>query len=117
MSRRDVRSGYRRLTGLFPELAGVGLTHSWTGFVAFTFDFLPHMGVRDGVHYAMGYCGSGVTLSSYFGRKLGLRILGAPEAASPFDDRRFSSRPFYTGTPWFLSAIMAYYAWRDQRYL
>ena len=114
------RSGvhlYDRMTGLFPELAGVGLTHSWAGFVAFTFDFLPHMGVRGGVHYALGYCGSGVMLSSYFGRKLGLRILGAPEAASPFDDRRFTTRPFYTGTPWFLSAVMAYYAWRDQRYL
>ena len=100
-----------------PELAGIGLTHSWAGFVAFTFDSLPHMGVRDGVHYALGYNGSGVTLSTWFGRKLGLRILGAPEAASPFADRRFSTRPFYTGRPWFLSAVMAYYAWRDSRYL
>jgi glycine/D-amino acid oxidase-like deaminating enzyme len=75
------------------------------------------MGVHSGVHYALGYCGSGVMLSTYFGHKLGLRILGAPDAASPFDDRRFTTRPFYTGTPWFLSAVMAYYAWRDSRYL
>lgn len=114
------RSGlhlHRRLIGLFPELAGVGLTHSWAGFLGFTFDFLPHMGVHDGVHYALGYCGSGVTLSTTFGHKLGLRILGAPDAASPFNDRRFTTWPFYTGTPWFLSAVMAYYAWRDSRYL
>jgi glycine/D-amino acid oxidase-like deaminating enzyme len=114
------RSGihlHRRLTRLFPELAGVGLTHSWAGFVAFSFDYLPHMGVRDGIHYAMGYCGSGVMLSTYFGHKLGRRILGAPDAGSPFENRRFSTRPFYTGKPWFLSAVMAYYAWRDSRYL
>jgi glycine/D-amino acid oxidase-like deaminating enzyme len=108
---------HRRLIRLFPELAGVGLSHSWAGFLGFTFDFLPHMGVHSGVHYALGYCGSGVMLSTYFGHKLGLRILGAPDAASPFDDRRFTTRPFYTGTPWFLSAVMAYYAWRDSRYL
>ena len=114
------RSGihlHRRLTRLFPELAGVGLTHSWAGFVAFSFDYLPHMGVRDGIHYAMGYCGSGVMLSTDFGHKLGRRILGAPDAGSPFENRRFSTRPFYTGKPWFLSAVMAYYAWRDSRYL
>lgn len=114
------RSGvhlYRRLTSLFPELAGVRVTHSWAGFVAYTFDYLPHMGVRDGIHYAAGYCGSGVTLATYFGHKVGQRILGAAEAASPFDDRRFSTRPFYTGKPWFLSVVMAYYAWRDSRYL
>ncbi|MDP6788006.1 MAG: FAD-binding oxidoreductase [Rhodospirillales bacterium] len=114
------RSGvhlHRRLTRLFPELAGVGLTHSWAGFVAFSFDYLPHFGVQGGIHYALGYCGSGVMLSTYFGHKLGQRILGAPGAGSPFENRRFSTRPFYTGKPWFLSAVMAYYAWRDSRYI
>ena len=33
------------MTTVFPELARVRVTHAWTGNVAFTFDFLPHIGV------------------------------------------------------------------------
>ena len=75
------------------------------------------MGVHDGVHYALGYCGRGLALSTTFGYKLGLHILGTPDAASPFKDRCFTTRLFYIGTPWILSAVMAYYAWRDSLYL
>ena len=35
----------------FAELLWIDLTHGWTGNVAFTFDFLPHIGVQGGVHY------------------------------------------------------------------
>ena len=31
----------------------------------------------------MGYCGSGVSLSSYFGTRLGQRIAGLPEGETP----------------------------------
>ena len=43
-----------------PELEDVGLTHSWWGYTGFTFDFMPKLVVNDGVHYATGFCGSGV---------------------------------------------------------
>ena len=33
----------------------------------------------------MGYCGSGVSLSSYFGTRLGQRIAGLPEGETPTD--------------------------------
>ena len=64
------------MTRIFPELAGVELTHSWFGFIAYTFDRLPHVGEREGMHYAMGYCGSGVVMSTWLGRKAALRLLG-----------------------------------------
>src|SRR5918993_1130418 len=44
---------------LFPQLAGIGVTHSWMGFVAYTFDTLMHLGRHEGVYFATGYCGSG----------------------------------------------------------
>src|SRR3546814_12947668 len=59
----------RDLVKLFPELASVRISHSWIGLVAYTFDTLAHTGPQDGVHYAMGFCGSGVSMAD---RKTGV---------------------------------------------
>ena len=69
----------RDLVALFPALAGKRISHSWNGFVAYTFDRLPHLGQNDGVYYAAGYCGSGVALATYFGTKVGQKMLGLAE--------------------------------------
>jgi len=100
-------------TKLFPELASVRISHSWLGFVAYSFDELPHLGMADGVHYSMGYCGSGVSLASYFGMRIGQRVLGAAEGRTAPDGLSFPTRPLYTGTPWFLGAAVAWYRTRD----
>jgi glycine/D-amino acid oxidase-like deaminating enzyme len=99
---------------LFPELRAVRISHSWMGFVAYTFDTLMHIGLRDGVHYAAGYCGSGVGMASYLGMKLGLKVLGRSEGATAFDGLEFPSRPYYFGKPWFLGAATGYYRWLDR---
>ena len=103
------------LVGVFPELAGTRISHSWCGFVAYTFDELMHIGRHDGLHYAMGYCGSGVGMGSYLGMKLGQQVLGLSEGRTAFDDLAFQTRPLYTGKPWFLAASIRYYRWRDGR--
>ena len=100
---------------LFPELEGIKVSHSWMGTVAYTFDELAHAGTHDGVHYSMGYCGSGVSIASYFGMRLGQKVLGTPEGRTAFDGLPFPTRPFYTGKPWFLPATVAFYRWRDTR--
>jgi len=99
---------------IFPQLENVKLTHSWMGFVGFSFDYLPHLGEQDGLFYAMGYCGSGICLASYFGNRLGLQVLGKAEGKIAFNDIKFQTRPFYTGTPWFLSTAVKYYQVRDR---
>ncbi|MBN8927554.1 MAG: FAD-binding oxidoreductase [Rhodospirillales bacterium] len=101
------------MTTVFPELAGVELSHSWSGFIAYTFDRLPHVGFRDGVHYAMGYCGSGVVMSTWLGRKAGLRVLDKPEARSAFADIEHPTNPLYHGKPWFLPLVQAWYQGAD----
>jgi glycine/D-amino acid oxidase-like deaminating enzyme len=101
------------LVRVFPELAETRITHSWDGKLGFTFDQLPHIGVHDGIHYAGGYLGSGVAMATYLGHKMGLRVLGSPEARTPLDDRYFPTMPFYRGKPWFLATIAAYYRLRD----
>ncbi len=102
------------MVGVFPELAQTRISHSWCGFVAYTFDELMHIGAHDGVHYAMGYCGSGVGMGSYLGMKLGQQVLGLAEGRTAFDGLRFPTRPFYTGRPWFLAASIRYFRWRDK---
>jgi glycine/D-amino acid oxidase-like deaminating enzyme len=102
------------LVALFPELRDTRVSHSWAGLVAFTFDTLAHTGVHGGMYYAMGYCGSGVSMAGYLGMRTGQKVLGLKEGRTGFDGIGFRTRPFYTGKPWFLSASVAYYRWRDR---
>ncbi len=100
---------------IFPELEGVALSHAWSGTVAYSFDELAHTGVYDGVHYAMGYCGSGVSMAPYLGMRAGQKVLGLPEGVTAFDGLPFPTRPLYRGKPWFLPAAVSWYRWNDQR--
>jgi glycine/D-amino acid oxidase-like deaminating enzyme len=102
------------LDRIFPQLRGTTITHSWMGFTGFTFDDVPHIGVHDGMHYAMGYCGtSGTSLGVYLGHKIALKVLGAADAETAFDTLPFETRSWYRGNPWFLSTAVAYYRMRD----
>ena len=102
------------LRGLFPELATTGVSRAWSGVVAYTFDALPHIGSHEGIHYAMGYCGSGIALSAHFGRTLGQKVLGDPLGRTALDDLPFQTRPTYTGSPWFLAPSVAWFRMMDR---
>ncbi len=103
----------RYMTRIFPELHDVELTHSWFGYIAYTFDRLPHVGEHDGMHYAMGYCGSGVVMSTWLGRKAALRLLGHADGKSAFAELGHPTSPFYYGKPWFLPLVQAWYQGAD----
>ena len=84
---------YNNLVEIFPELEGVRLTHSWWGYTGYTFDFTPHLIVHDGIHYATGFCGSGVVWAPWLGNKAAHMILGNKEdAQSVFAQRSFPTR-------------------------
>ncbi|MBL8697555.1 MAG: FAD-binding oxidoreductase [Alphaproteobacteria bacterium] len=103
------------LVKIFPELVSTRISHSWCGYIAYTFDELAHIGRHEGLHYAMGYCGSGVGMASYLGMRLGQQVLGKAEGRTAFHDLAFQTRPFYTGNPWFLAPSILYYRWQDGR--
>jgi glycine/D-amino acid oxidase-like deaminating enzyme len=105
---------HAEMVRIFPELAGVRISHSWAGFVAYTFDELMHIGEHEGVHYAMGYCGSGVGMAVYLGMRVGQKVLGMSTGGTGLDATRFQTRPFYGGNPWFLAPTVTYYRWRDK---
>jgi glycine/D-amino acid oxidase-like deaminating enzyme len=103
----------RYMTRIFPELHDVELSHSWFGYIGYTFDRLPHVGERDGMHYAMGYCGSGVVMSTWLGSKAAQRLLGHADGKSAFAEVSHPTSPFYHGKPWFLPFVQAWYQGAD----
>ena len=105
---------HAELVRLLPALASVKISHSWMGFVGYTFDSMPHIGRHEGIYYSMGYCGSGISLASYFGMRLGEKIAGTEGGETGLDETRFESRPYYFGKPWFLSPSIFYYRIRDR---
>ncbi len=72
-----------RMLEVFPQLAGCRLTHSWTGKLGVTFDLMPHVGRINGVHYAYGYGGHGVSIASKLGKEVG-ELLAGVRTDSPF---------------------------------
>jgi glycine/D-amino acid oxidase-like deaminating enzyme len=103
------------MTACFPELAKVKITHAWTGYVAFTFDHLPHIGVQDGIHYAGGCQGSGVAMATWLGHNVALKLAGAANERFAMDGLPFPTRPFYSGDPaWVLPFIGGWYRLRDR---
>ena len=97
------------LTKILPQLQPVRITHAWVGWVAYTFDTMPHLGERDGLFHCMGYCGQGVPLAPYFGSKIGQQMAGLAQGRTALDNLPFPSRPYYFGRPWFLApSVWAY---------
>jgi glycine/D-amino acid oxidase-like deaminating enzyme len=112
--REGARRVHAKMVGIFPELFGVKVTHAWHGFVAMTFDDLPHTGARGRVHHACGYNGSGVAPATWLGHKTAVALIGNSGRASAFNDLVFPSRAFYTGNPWLLPAVLAWIDLRDR---
>ncbi|MDX1709927.1 MAG: FAD-binding oxidoreductase [Rhodovibrionaceae bacterium] len=113
-----VKASARRLHAflltIFPELEGVRISHSWRGQLAFTRDHVPHIGVRNGVHHALGYSGSGVAMAPYLGHRVAQKVLGADVAPSPLEKAPMPVIPGYWGAPWFLPLMDA---WRSAQRL
>jgi len=102
------------LVDIFPELDATGLTHSWFGYVAMNRDMVPRIFSHDGIHYAAGYCGSGVVWARWAGQKAALNVLGGAQPRSALDFRPPRAVPLYSGKPWFMPAVFAWYEFLDR---
>jgi glycine/D-amino acid oxidase-like deaminating enzyme len=102
------------LADVFPELSDVGVSHSWYGYVAMNRDMIPRIFSRGGIHYAAGYCGSGVVWARWAGQKAALNVLGRAEAQSALYFRPPRAIPLYAGKPWFMPAFFAWYELQDR---
>ncbi|WGR93484.1 FAD-dependent oxidoreductase [Bradyrhizobium sp. ISRA435] len=98
----------------FPELRDVRVSYAWSGLIGYTFDEFPHLGrTPAGIHYAMGYCGTGVSRSTHFGRKIALQMLGETEGRSAFDELTFPTHMFHAVARPAVPAVETWYRARD----
>ena len=111
--RTAARGLYRRMLRVWPDLRGYRITHAWKGYLGFTFDRLPHMGVLEGVHFAMGCNGSGVAMATYLGHQTALKILGRQNRPCPFEELPFPTHVAYRKRAWFLPALGLWYRVQD----
>ncbi len=110
---------HRFMLDRFPQLKGIKITHAWTGNVAFAMDELPHMGKRQGMHFALGCNGSGIAMMSYLGHETARKVMGMQNRNIAFDREDFPTLPFYNGNPWFLPLVGATFRaadWWDRRF-
>ena len=97
---------------VFPELETIKFTHTWTGKLGVTFDLMPHIGEVNGIHYAFGYGGHGLSIATYLGTELGLLLSGQKDR-SPFKEIPHQTMFFYRKNPWFLPFAAKYYQFLD----
>ncbi len=96
----------------FPELAGIPVTHTWTGQLGLTFDLLPHIGQIDGIYYAFGYGGHGLHTALYAGREIAFLLTGH-KSSSLFMEIPHQTYFFYRDKPWFMPLAVQYYRLKD----
>ncbi|HET7027933.1 MAG TPA: FAD-binding oxidoreductase [Candidatus Limnocylindrales bacterium] len=111
---RTSRALVKGMLDVHPQLEGVRVEYAWGGKVGFTFDRMPHVGRSGPISWALGYCGTGVCLSTYLGMRLGSWLAGTREAPA-LADLPFPLVPApYEGRPWFLPVVGEWYRLRDR---
>ena len=103
----------QQMVATFPELEEYPITYSWTGKLGITFDLMPHIGQVDGVHYAFGYGGHGLSIATYLGTEIGLLVAGK-KSRSPFVEIPEQTMFFYRNEPWFLPLAAQYFRVLDK---
>ena len=103
------------MTEVWLELNDTKLTHVWTGNTGYSFNHVPTVGEHDGIHYAMGFSGSGTVLAPYLGAKAALQALGDPNGETAYSQTQLQPRWFHSGgRPHFLRAANIWYRnWVD----
>lgn len=116
---RDLRNAATALKAdvvmRYPVLESMRFSHIWRGRFAVTFDWLPHFGRHEGVHYLIGLNGAGVPAAGYLGHQLALQMMGKPNRSSVFADRPYPTKTGYWGSAWFLPPLAAWLRRRDAR--
>lgn len=110
----DLPTAARRLATtmheIWPQLEGVKLSHVWTGNTGYSFDHMPMVGERDGVHFALGFSGSGTVMAPYLGAKAALRAIGAAGGETAYAQTRLTPRWFHPmQKPYFLHGADLWY--------
>ncbi len=99
---------HRHLLQVYPQLKDIQIEYGWWGKLGFVGDRSPHIGRHEGYYYALGYCGHGVAMATYFGEKLAEMALGL-ETRTAFADLKFHAIPLCNGEAWFRPILYSYF--------
>ena len=101
---------------VWPQLQDVKLSHVWTGNTGYSFTHMPHVGSEGGLHYAMGFSGSGTVLAPYLGAKAAYQALGDPRGETGYSATELTTSPLHLfPKPYFLQAADLWYRhWVDR---
>ena len=102
----------KELYTVFPDLKDIPITHTWTGKLGLTFDLMPHIGKTNGIYYAFGYGGHGLSIATYLGTEIGLMLAGKKDR-SPFMEISHQTTVFYRNRPWFIPFAARYFRFLD----
>ncbi len=98
------------MSEIWPELRDVKLSHAWYGNTGYSFTHMPHVGEDRGLHYAMGFSGSGTVMAPYLGAKAALRAVGDPQGETAYCETRLKRHLLHPFTkPHFLNAADIWY--------
>ena len=114
---RDIAAIVRHnMLKIYPQLAGVEITHAWGGTLAVTLTRAPFVRrLSNDVLVSAGYSGQGVVLAPYFGKLMARAVTGDDSGVALLE--RLPVPPFHGGR-WLrkplLAAGLSYYALRDR---
>ena len=98
------------MSEIWPELRDVKLSNAWYGNTGYSFTHMPHVGEDRGLHYAMGFSGSGTVMAPYLGAKAALRAVGDPKGETAYCETRLKRHLLHPFTkPHFLKAADIWY--------
>ena len=106
----------RALRESYPVLSDVKITHRWSGRLAVTPDYLPHIHEPEpGLLMALGYTGRGVALATAVGAAMGRYAVTDVEAHLPLPLTEIKPIPFHAARKVYAGAMFAWYRMLDAR--
>ncbi|MEM6577382.1 MAG: FAD-binding oxidoreductase [Pseudomonadota bacterium] len=100
----------RTMVEIWPDLSEARISHAWSGYTGFSFRQMPHVGMQEGVAYAMGFSGSGTVMAPYLGARAGWLAVGDARAETAYQNTPFARHMLHCfDRPHFLKAADLWY--------
>jgi glycine/D-amino acid oxidase-like deaminating enzyme len=105
---------FAEMVRIHPQLTGTKIEFAWGGYVAITFDRLPHFGRVNGVAYATGCNGTGIAVATWFGERAAAWLVGE-EPPPAFAHLKFPTIPMHRLRSAYLPGVGWWMRTRDRR--
>ena len=104
----------KALRDAYPMLSDIKITHRWSGRLAVTPDYLPHIHEPEpGLLMALGYTGRGVALATAVGGAMGKYAASGDAAHLPLPLTEIKPIPFHSARKFYAGAMFAWYRMLD----